>query len=735
MRSRRPVLMLITLTALSLCIPTALAVGDTPFPSLLKPDLAVARMEVTQGMQTADNTVVLIDYRATTVRVGIDAYHPFFNRVANVDARLRIYRDSTLLVNAVSDNGPITAPEFVDRDDADDTLNFTWTPSLNLLGDKPETLTFEVTVDPADVVVESNEDNNTAEFVFEFECRRGPTIAYLPIDFQDRGAPDDDLIEPGVGDAMVWGMLPWSQGPGSDRGRYEASGLSDLDWDASLQSRSDYGDLLRALGRQRNGLSPVPDHLYGWLPGNPCPCNGAGSTPGTVAYGNTDTARHQRTFAHELGHNMGYGHVGRRTGEIGWDVGDRLGLGPVKDDRLNDIMVAGLQTDQAWIEPDRYRDILGDNDWACVDIPSPTLIEALLTGIRAIEAEWALGSTLLLVSRRPEIEVVEAGRGELRILREEEILYRQHFEPGARPDSEGDEPSGALVVTPSFPTATRHELYIDGELVDKRERSKTPPEVTIIAPEPGATLEEGTEIAWEMNDADGDAVKAFVRYSPDGESGWIPLGPLTENERLRLKASLLPSSTSAQIEVRVTDGFDTSRDVVGNLRLGPNRLPRASILQPSDGRFVGDGANVTFVGQAVDPEDGELEEDALTWWSSIDGFLGEGTTLNVSELSQGAHVIDLVAEDTAGAEGRTSVTLHYGMPAGGPTPGEASPPASANAQLRVTDYDEQTGAMTIDYDPACGATDHRIHYGDLANVKAYDYSATECSVDQTLPTV
>ena len=58
-------------------------------------------------------------------------------------------------------------------------------------------------------------------------------------------------------------------------------------------------------------------------------------------------------------------------------------------------------------------------------------------------------------------------------------------------------------------------------------------------------------------------------------------------------------------------------------------------------------------------------------------------------------------------------------------PGNASGPAQS--AMLVTAYDRLTGALTVEYAPACDAAGHTIHYGSLADVGAYGWARADCS--------
>jgi hypothetical protein len=58
-------------------------------------------------------------------------------------------------------------------------------------------------------------------------------------------------------------------------------------------------------------------------------------------------------------------------------------------------------------------------------------------------------------------------------------------------------------------------------------------------------------------------------------------------------------------------------------------------------------------------------------------------------------------------------------------PGEASAPSDPTEQMRAG-YEATTGIIELTYTPSCGATNHTIYYGDLADVGSYGYSGAVC---------
>ena len=77
-----------------------------------------------------------------------------------------------------------------------------------------------------------------------------------------------------------------------------------------------------------------------------------------ASMGNTQPIRHQRTYAHEVGHNFGLFHNSSQSATIGIDVEHHLwiteALPKIKPTTQKDIMFAGLLTFEAWVRPSNY---------------------------------------------------------------------------------------------------------------------------------------------------------------------------------------------------------------------------------------------------------------------------------------------------------------------------------------------------------------------------------------------
>ena len=651
-----------------------------PFPPR---DLAVEDIEITQSQQYlnnasyADNSLPGIDRRTTTVRVTVKVSGWLPLPVGNVQGRLQIFQGATQIHDLLSDNGPITAPIVPDRNNASHSLNFTFLPGdgaiLALFG---RTLSFTATVDPFNTIAEFNEANNSATTTKSFGCRRTPLVMGVPIDYSAAtepdastlGLPDPNLIAQGVGDAFLWGAYPFPEYTAGASGQYRLYNGPAFPLASNIDSAGVGSALLTDLDTFRVAQSPVPDHIYGWFRGNPYSGNGLGMVGGPAAFGNTDPTRHQRTFAHELGHNFGFLHNRAETGtiittinETGWDTLNRVNLGELKSSTLMDIMVPGLLTHEAWVHPQTYQDVYDDQTNACiVFIPIPVELFTLNVLVpRDPRAKWTVPAPFQLTSLTQPPRPVDKGRGQVRVLdREGRALYSTAFDvrSAEHQDSRGEQagPTAVSLTLPAMAGAARIDIAYDGEIRQQLQRSPNAPRVQVdFAQVSGDSL----ALAFKADDADGDALQTLVRYTPDGGRTYHPLAVRPRGTQLRLSLAGLPASDKGAIEVLVTDGFNTGRALVEGLAVGRNNAPRVAIVRPHTGDEYRSGANVVLVSAVDDAEDGEVPAERIVWSSSQDGTIGNGQALNTSKLSAGEHTIQVAATDSMGARSTAAVKI------------------------------------------------------------------------------
>jgi hypothetical protein len=86
-------------------------------------------------------------------------------------------------------------------------------------------------------------------------------------------------------------------------------------------------------------------------------------------------------------------------------------------------------------------------------------------------------------------------------------------------------------------------------------------------------------------------------------------------------------------------------------------LPRTVIVEPDSGAQFEWGSTIALRGRATHTEDGSLDESAFAWTSDLDGALGSGRELWVSDLVTGTHHITLTATDSDGQTGTDEITI------------------------------------------------------------------------------
>jgi len=89
--------------------------------------------------------------------------------------------------------------------------------------------------------------------------------------------------------------------------------------------------------------------------------------------------------------------------------------------------------------------------------------------------------------------------------------------------------------------------------------------------------------------------------------------------------------------------------------------PKVSITSPAAGATFATGTAVTLAGSASDPQDGVLTA-SLQWTSSLQGALGTGGSVLVSNLVAGTHVITASVTDSSGLSGSAQRTITVQAP-------------------------------------------------------------------------
>ncbi|MBM4101629.1 MAG: hypothetical protein FJ256_05135 [Phycisphaerae bacterium] len=672
-------------------------------------DLAVSSVELQQGYQSSGGTTTLVAGRPTAVRVKIAVTGQTTSQ-ANVDAVLRVKVNGTPMVGSpfFSRNGPITAPISPNSANLNDTLNFTIVAPVSTDVD------FEVLVDPRNLVAESNESNNLYSLSNKtFACRKTLDIAYVSVNYTPGGGqPAAATIEPGIGDGFYRGIYPHAEL------NYHRTPTGPLTWSQDINSSNNA--LLSALQTLRLTTIPAagyarPEFVYGWLPGNPFSGNGqAIGIPGDAAFGNSESSRFQRTCAHEIGHCWGLSHTNSTLGTVGFDVEHHLAtplnLAQTHASSQSDVMVAGLLTNQAWVNTTTYADCLTDTRNACGafdapgggETPSQDWVRAIhLTG--SFEHSSGLirldvPSTLDAVTITPDDP-----RGDVliqSIADDGTLLHSIRWRSATTRESCAGCTKGAGCMHATSPVSilvpadrrgrapARVELrdIRSGRVLAEQVRSSHVPEIVTVGSIPRMDGRDGSgegapslcghgpyvELRWSATDADGDSLRANILYSRDGGESWTPLAVHQTAESFTFSLADIPAPDvgvgRGLVHVRVNDGlnfadtlipaafgfFDPSGSPEGGLA-GADwsgswlvNPPDIHLLTPNSGNSFPQGAAILLHASGWDLENQFLSDSAFTWRSSIAGPIGTGRQILVASLAPGAHTITLRGTDSSG---------------------------------------------------------------------------------------
>jgi len=251
----------------------------------------------------------------------------------------------------------------------------------------------------------------------------------------------------------------------------------------------------------------------------------------------------------------------------------------------------------------------------------------------------------------------DLGTYAIRLERAGEVLATYGFEP----DVLSDESTRIFnFPIPASANATRLVLLHNGKELHSRTASAHAPSVTVTSPNGGEVLSgKIATVAWTGFDPDGDSLRYIVQLSLDGGQTWETIASHLTANSINIDLTAIAASSSASVKVLATDGFFTAHDESDRTFKVEPHAPRVSLISPENGAVFVTDQTIIFNGDAVDAEDGILNDSALTWSSNVDGLLGGGRSIavNALTLSEGQHTITLTARDSNNQTAATSTTI------------------------------------------------------------------------------
>ncbi|MEM8704840.1 MAG: hypothetical protein AAGE98_00170 [Actinomycetota bacterium] len=167
------------------------------------------------------------------------------------------------------------------------------------------------------------------------------------------------------------------------------------------------------------------------------------------------------------------------------------------------------------------------------------------------------------------------------------------------------------------------------------------------------------EVTWTVEDPDGDPTSSIVRY--EGLDGWETVAvPGASGGTVAVDASVLAGGRSASFRIVASDGVHTTTVDSEPIEL-PENPPFIGVAIPADGIERPQGRPVEFRAFVHDPEGTDVD---VTWRSDLDGDVGTGERITLTDLRVGRHVMTAVAVDAAGNEATSSLRVTISEPDG-----------------------------------------------------------------------
>lgn len=202
-----------------------------------------------------------------------------------------------------------------------------------------------------------------------------------------------------------------------------------------------------------------------------------------------------------------------------------------------------------------------------------------------------------------------------------------------------------------------------GAEVARLERSANAPSLRIDTPVAGEAVADTLRVAWRGDDVDGDELRYYVRFSPDGVQR-VPLASNLTAEELTLDMLPLPrlSTGTGFFEVLASDGLRTTTVRTGGLTnsqllAGSPNAPFVHVMTPDDGKSFPFASTVLLHSSGWDIEDLDLDGGSIVWTSDLDGPIGFGRLTSTASLSVGTHVLTVTATDGSGTSAFDTTTI------------------------------------------------------------------------------
>jgi hypothetical protein len=203
------------------------------------------------------------------------------------------------------------------------------------------------------------------------------------------------------------------------------------------------------------------------------------------------------------------------------------------------------------------------------------------------------------------------------------------LEPGST-EASPENPVWFAANIPLDPKAASFEVQIHGKTVFRDKFNGRPPRLRVKWPSPEELYKAAGKLTWVVG---GKSDRVVVRCSSDAGKTWFARVLPGRQRSIDLGDGFLKPGARCALEVLVLRGYRCARAVSKTFAVAPKPAPLL-ILHPSKGAVYSPGDLVRFAAVSRSPA------ARISWFSDLDGHLGEGAFLRVPALQFGRHVIE-----------------------------------------------------------------------------------------------
>lgn len=682
-------------------------------------NLKVTGIEVTQGIQSINNSVVLIKGKRTFVRVHVKSDGAAVN---NVTMRLSASSKAEVLLPVNSIGTKLTVRSAPDRDQIDHSFLF----ELPWSWINQNSLTLEANLNPFLHQLEPNYADNKLSKNFNFVASPKLSVEFFRLNYAKNGTYYQPRYVEDVLQTYSWLQRVYPiGGPIGENFKPRLWKVEGDKWLADLVDRTheDCAELYPNAAKRNLCASKVtngwlkyyrdktksgdlnvglkPDAFYYGMisDGLAFPRGQANYSKTSVGptgdpssrFGwDTDESYADWYAGHEIGHSLGRAHPRAGSGGCGHSnsdanypygtaAGSRAPIGPsdgsvqgfdvgapahsiprrvLPSASWNDLM---SYCNNQWISDYTYKamyDNMKANPSLLADVDISVVGDLLsLSGVIDESSQSAGFAFVARLGEASSVPPLVAGPYAIRLLDAGNAELASY--PFTPEESHIDESLFDFDQIVTFKPGTRSIQIVrlsDSKVFGTHLVSANAPVVSNVALEGAPNPVSGVvTLKWQASDADGDELSFSVEYSRDGGSSFTPVKLGLTGTSTTIDTASLAGSASARFRVVASDGVNVGSADSANFVMA-NKAPEVAIVQPGNNTKVHYGQLVNFDAMALDVQDGTVDPTKFVWKLGAT-VLGNGAQISVDNLPIGSNLVTVEATNSLGQKGSATVTV------------------------------------------------------------------------------